>query len=178
MSEDTALPILDATTIGKAVRNEPSSEFTLTNSHTKESKTFTIQDLDYDSYCEFCDLARPIIASVAGAIDMGTSPTGEMKLQFNAAGINYETLIKLAGKELPRMAWLCCKQSDPRIKLEDVKRLARRPMVMLEIVLKQIKQNEIVKEFADFFPRIAGALQELLPDATEALTPATTPPTE
>jgi hypothetical protein len=171
--ETAAAPALSITDIAKAARNEPNGSFTLTNSHTGDTRTFDIKDLDYDSYIEFCDLARPIILAVSGAIDMAPDPTGEMKLQFTPRGIDFDQLIKLAGTELPRMAWLCCKQSAPNISVAQVKALARRPHVMLEVVLKQIKQNEIVKEFADFFPRIAAGLQDLLPATQSALTPTT-----
>jgi hypothetical protein len=72
------------------------------------------------------------------------------------------------------MFWVCCRMSDPKIKIEDVKRLAGRPHVLLEIVLLQIKHNEIVKEFADFFPRIAKALETLAPEASALAAPMTT----
>lgn len=155
---------LSATTIAQAVRNEPSATFLLGD------RTFDIKDLDYDSYIEFCDLARPIITSVADSLEVNNEG-GKLDLQFNFLNIDSANLIKLAGKELPRMAWICCKQSDPKIKIEDVKRLGRRPLVMLEVVLKQVKHNEMVKEFADFFPRIASALTELMPAAKEAMEP-------
>jgi hypothetical protein len=160
---------LTTSDISRALRNEPLATFTLAHPRTGESRTFDLKDLDYDSYIEFCDLARPIITAVSGALDI-KSDGGEVKLGFDPMGLDFGELLKLAGKELPRMVWLCCKMSDPKIKVEDVKRLAHRPHVLLEIVLMQIKHNEIVKEFADFFPRIAKALEELAPAAAEATT--------
>lgn len=160
--------------IARAARNEPVGTFTLKNSHTGEERTFELKDLEYDSYIEFVDLARPIITAVAGSVQSKDNH-GEFQLAFNPAGIDFGELIRLAGKELPRMALIICRQSDPRIKLEEVKRLGRRPMQLLEIVLMQIKQNSIVQEFADFFPRIATALQELLPAAQGAMTPVAAP---
>lgn len=161
---------LTASEISRGARNEPVGSFTLTNSHTGEQREFDLKDLEYDSYIEFVDLARPIITAVAGAVQSKDNH-GEFQLAFNPIGIDFGELIRLAGKELPRMALIVCRQSDPKIKLEDVKRIGRRPMQLLEIVLMQIKQNQIVQEFADFFPRIATALQELLPAAQGAMTP-------
>lgn len=165
---------LSQSEISRAARNEPVGSFTLKNTHTGEEREFELKDLEYDSYIEFVDLARPIIAAVAGAVQSRDNH-GEFQLAFDPAGIDFGELIRLAGKELPRMALIVCRQSDPKIKLDDVKRLGRRPMQLLEIVLQQIKQNQIVQEFSDFFPRIATALQELLPAAQSAMTPVQAP---
>jgi hypothetical protein len=164
---------LTTSDIARALRNEPAGTFTLSNPRTGESKTFDLLDLDYDSYIEFCDLARPIIGAVSGALSMN-SDGGEVKLGFDPLGLDFGELLKLAGKELPRMVWLCCKLSDPKIKVDDIKRLAHRPHVLLEVVLMQIKHNGIVQEFADFFPRIAKALEELAPPVLETPMVATT----
>lgn len=162
------------TEMAQHLRNEAAGTFSITNPRTKESRTFELKDLDYDAYIEFCDLARPIISAVAGGLDIN-SEGGEIKLGFNPMGLDYEQLLALAGKELPRMVWVCCRMTDPKIKIEDVKRLAGRPHVLLEIVLMQIKHNEIVKEFADFFPRLAKALEGLAPEAQALTTPMAAP---
>lgn len=151
------------------MRNEPRGTFTLGNERLGV-REFDIKDLSYDDYIEFCDLARPIITSVSESLEV-TQDNGQLDLQFNFVNLDFEKILKLAQKELPRMAWICCRQSDPKIKIEEVKRLAHRPQAMLEVVLAQIKHNEMVKEFADFFPRIASALNELMPEAREAITP-------
>lgn len=166
---------ISQTEMAQRLRNEPAGTFTITNPRSGESRTFDLKDLDYDAYIEFCDLARPIIGAVAGGLAID-STGGEVKLKFDPMGLDFEQLLSLAGKELPRMVWVCCRMSDPKIKIEEIKRLAGRPHVLLEVVLLQIKHNEIVKEFADFFPRLAKALENLAPEAQALATPMT--PTE
>jgi hypothetical protein len=148
----------------QAVRNEARGTFTLGD------RVFEIKDLQYDDYIEFCDLARPIITAVSQSLELNQE-NGQLDLQFNFGNLDFRQLLQLSKEELPRMAWLCCKQTDPKIKLAEVKRLARRPQTMLEVVLAQVKHNDLVKEFADFFPRMASALNELVPAATEAMVP-------
>lgn len=164
----------------KAARNEGYGEFTLTNPQTGNSKTFQLKNLSYDAYVEFCSLARPILITLGNGLDMGNKG-GEFSLEFNPLNLDFEKLIEIAGKELPRMAWLCCRQSDPKIKLEEVKELGYRPQNLLLVVLQQIKHNDLVKEFADFFPQLVAALTELMPAATAAAAPIpteSTTPTE
>lgn len=166
------------TQVANAARNDYQTEEG--HSFTLGDRQFEIKDLDYDSYIEFCNLARPIIAAVSGALELsdGKNNNGEMGLSFNPATMDFDQLIGLAGKELPRMAHICCRQSDPKIKVDEVKRLARRPHFLLEAVLLQVKHNQLVKEFADFFPRIAAAMNDLVPTAQEAMTPTTIPDAE
>jgi hypothetical protein len=171
--------MLSQTEITQAVRNEAAGTFTLENPITKASRTFELKHLSYDAYLEFCELAHPILSTLSGALDMGNKG-GEFKLEFNPLNIDYKTVLKLAGKELPRMVLLCCKQTDPRITLEEVKELGHRPQQLVQVVLKQIKHNEMVKEIADSFPQIVEQLTALLPAAQEAIAPipAETAPTE
>lgn len=151
--------------IHRAQRNDAVATFTLANPTTGESKEFELKDLDYDSYIEFMDLARPIISAVYNSFAV-ENDGGQIGLGFNPVGLDFQELIKLAGKELPKMAWLCCRMSDPKIKLDEVKRLGHRPHNLLMVVLNQIKHNQIVQEFADFFPQIAKAIEDLAPKAT------------
>jgi hypothetical protein len=69
------------------------------------------------------------------------------------------------------MAWICCKQSDSKVSIADVKRLARRPFPLIEAVLLQIKHNEIVKEFQSFFPRLGKIIGELVPEVNRVAQP-------
>jgi hypothetical protein len=170
---------LTVSDIARARRNEPVGTFTLSNPRTGESKTFEMMDLDYDAYIEFCELARPIISECYNAFNV-SNEGGELKLGFDPMSLDFGAILKLAGKELPKMAWLCCKMSEPKIKIDEVKRLGHRPQALLEVVLMQIKHNQIVQEFADFFPRLGKAIEELLPttlpteptDTTAEETPA------
>lgn len=169
---------LSTTDIAKATRNEGYGTFLLENPHANDgkgdSREFELKHLDYDSYLEFCDLARPILQTVAGGLDLGGLASGD--LQFNPAKIDFGEILRQAGSELPRMVWLCCKQTDPKITLEEVKRLGYRPQAMLTVVLKQIKHNEMVQEFASFFPKIVEQFTALLPDMEQAVKPTTIQP--
>lgn len=164
MSTETLSPDtkLTATDIHNAVRNEyPGQSFMLGD------REFPIKSLAYDDYLEFVDLARPIVEAVANSLEL-QSESGDPSIGFNPVNLDFKQLIKLAGTELPRMAWICCKQSDPKISINDVKRLARRPFPLIEIVLLQVKHNELVKEFQSFFPRLGKIIGELVPQVEVA----------
>jgi hypothetical protein len=148
-----------------AVRNEyPDKSFVLGD------RVFPVKDLSYDAYVEFMELSRPILTMLVDSLEL-KNQNGEVDVEFNPAGFDVEKLIKLAGNELPRMAWLCCKQSDPNISIQDVKKLARRPQTMVQVVLAQVKHNDLAREFADFFKQIVGQIQELVPAAAEVVAP-------
>lgn len=159
-------PRLSPTLIHNAVRNEHGKSFTLGD------REFPVKDLSYDDYLEFVDLARPIIEQVTSALEIH-GVDGDPQIDLNPINLDYKQLIKLAGHELPRMAWICCKQSDPKISIADVKRLGRRPMHLLEVIMLQVKHNELVKEFQDFFPRLAKVVGEMVPDVKQAVMPST-----
>lgn len=153
--------------IANAVRNDYGDAcFTLGD------RVFPVKDLDYDSYVEMMRLAQPVIELVAGALDIKDGD-GEADLALNPANIDYARIIELCGKDLPKMAWLCCKQSDYKITVDQVKQLARRPQVLIEVVLIQVQHNKLVEEFAGFFPRIGERLYALVPSMAEAMKPAT-----
>lgn len=161
---------LTPTDLTKAVRNEGYGTFTLTNPHTGEERTFERKHLTYDAYLEFIELAQPIVGEMINAFEPGNQ-NGELQIQFNPTALDYQKLIKLAGKELPRLALLCVQASDPKLKIDELKRLAPRPQAMLEIVLGQVAHNEMVKEFADFFQTIARQLTDLVPQVSAAVGP-------
>lgn len=156
-------------TISNAVRNEHPNVPAIVLGPEGAQREFPLKDLDYDSYIDFCRLAKPIITAVASGMAVKTDEKGEVDLGFNPFDLDFDTLIEMAGENLPRMAWLCLKQSEPKISIGEVKKLARRPQVMIEIVLAQVKHNEMVQEFASFFPRILQALTDLAPEAKAML---------
>lgn len=158
MSELTKEQIFDA------ARNEHHKTFKLGD------REFPIKDLDYDSYLEFLELTHPILQVVIGSLEV-VSNNGDPDVSFNPAGFDVQKMIQLAGKSLPRMVWLCCKQTDPKITVEDVKRLARRPQAMIQIVIEQVRHNQMIKEFADFFKQASQSLRALAPEVKEVATP-------
>ena len=155
--------------IADAVRNDyPEASFTLGQS--EAARTFPIKDLSYDAYIEFLKVGKPILDLVIGAITVTTDENGDSQIAFNKEAVDLDLVIEMAGTSLPRLAHLCCKQSDPKITVDQVKALARRPMDLLDVVLKQVKHNQLVQEFADFFPRLVTSLSQLAPESTTAAT--------
>jgi hypothetical protein len=165
------LPTLDPDTIVHAVRNDyPGHEFVLGD------RVFPVKDLDYDSYVEFMRLSKSIAELMRDAMDLSDGGDGKMGLNFNLAGLDMNRVIEVAGKDLPKLVLLCCRASDEKVTEKEVKRLAKRPQVLLEVVLIQIKHNKMVEEFVSFFPRIAGRLSDLVEDTTSALGASSSPP--
>lgn len=156
--------------IHNAVRNEHHKHFVLGD------REFPIKDLAYDDYLEFIDLARPIIESVADSLNVVGDGAGGSEVKLDPLGLDFQKLIKLAGHELPRMAWICCKQSDPKIAIADVKRLAKRPFPLIEVVLIQVQHNKLIEEFQDFFPRLGKIVGEMVPEAQAAVEAVPTAP--
>jgi hypothetical protein len=81
-------------------------------------------------------------------------------------------MIKLCGKELPRMAWLVCKQSQPKITDKEVAELAKRPQRLVEIVLLQVLHNNMIQEFGSFFQRLTAMVTNLVPDMAKVAAPS------
>jgi hypothetical protein len=134
-------------------------------------REFEIKDLGYFDYIEFMSLAKPIIKLAAGALEMDNAG-GELKADFNPAALDMDEVIKLCGKELPRMGQLICKQTDPKIKAEEVAILAHRPQRLVELVLMQILHNNMIQEFASFFTRLTAMVTVMMPDLAKAATPS------
>lgn len=159
----------------KVARNEAVETFTLT-SHDGESRVFELKHLRYDDYLEFCELASPIIAELMGGLKPADI-NGEFKIDFNPLALDFQKLFKLAGRELPRMAWLICKQTEPKITIDKVKELGDRWQNLLLMVLKQIQHNAMIKELTDFLPLVVGQMTALV-EAHQPEKAATTTPSE
>lgn len=154
----------------KAATNSGYGTFKLGKNPDGTDREFEIKDLEYDDYLEFCRMAQPIIKAVANAIEPRIED-GRITTQLNPSAVDFDLLIGLAGKELVKMAWICCKQSAPEIKERDVKKLGRRPHALLDIVLQQIQQNGLVQEFVDFFQQMSGRVKAMMPVAQQAMIP-------
>lgn len=133
-------------------------------------REFEIKDLTYFDYVEFVSLAKPLITVAASGIEM-KNIDGELGISFDATALDFDQLMGLCGKELPRMGYLVCRQSDPKIKEAEVAMLAHRPQRLVEIVLLQILHNKMIEEFGGFFQRLTGIVTALVP-SMGALTPS------
>ena len=137
-------------------------------------REFEIKDLPYFDYIEFMSLAKPLIKIAAGSLEMGNSG-GELVADFNPGNLDFDEIIKICGKELPRMGQLICKQTDPKIKAEEVAVLAHRPQRLIELVLLQILHNNMIQEFGNFFTRLTAMVTVMMPDLAKAATPSEIP---
>lgn len=146
-------------------KNEWGKEFTL------GSKTFEVKDLGYFDYIEFIQLAKPLVSVAASALEMGAKD-GEMKVDFNPANLDFDQIIKLCGKELPRLAGIVCRQSEPKITDKQVAELAHRPQRLVEVVLLQVMHNNMIQEFGAFFQRLTGMVTSLVPDMAKVAAPS------
>lgn len=165
MPDTAELPVITDEMKLNAAKNEWGKTFTL------KDQTFEILDLQYFDYLEFITLGKPLIAVVANGLEMGNEG-GEINVNFNPTGLDFDQILGLCGKELPKMAWLVCKQSQPRIKQEEVCLLAHRPQRLVEIVLLQILHNNMIQEFGSFFTRLTAIVSALMPDVAKMTAPS------
>lgn len=111
-------------------------------------RKFKIVDLSYDDYLVFLSRLQPVLSAVAGPM-MG---------EANGPELSAATLLKYCADVLPELAQLVCKQTDPTITVDEVKRLGRSPFKLAAVVLKQIEQNKMISDITDFFVQIRPLL--------------------
>lgn len=152
-----------------AAKNEWGKTFTLGEGEAK--REFEIKDLGYFDYIEFVGLVKPLITVAANALEMGAKD-GEMKVDFNPAALDFDAIFKLCGKELPKMAGIICRQTEPKITDRQVAELAKRPQRLVEVVLLQVMHNKMIEEFGGFFQRLTAMVTSLMPDMTKIAAPS------
>lgn len=152
------------------VRNDHQIFFTL------GSREFPYKDLAYDDYIEFCAIIAPFVEQIFSTakpkiVDKDGQP--ELDFDFDTTSLDPKTLVRMGAEALPKLAWLCCRQSDETISIKDVKRLAGgKPWPLLSVVFKQVKHNKIVEDVIAFFPQLGELAGDLIPDLAVALTKA------
>jgi hypothetical protein len=155
-------PTLDQLQIIRAAVNLPVDTFTLGD------RVFPLKDLSYDSYIAFIGYLTPLIEHVVEKIAGGQGisiPGIDLKTSLFSAN----NILSLCKEDLPEMVQLMCRESDPDITVAQVKELAKRPTVLVTAIILQVKQNEMIKDFADFFGQVLSVLKPLTP----ALNPST-----
>lgn len=145
MPEET---ILSQTEIVRAATNDPMLS---DDSFTLGDRTFQIVDLAYDDYIMFFTYLQPLFESFASGITDGVISTG--------ANFSVSDLLKHCASSLPNMVCLMCRQTDPYITAEDVKKLGKNPFVLAAAVLKQIRRNRMIEDISDFFEQILPLLK-------------------
>jgi hypothetical protein len=175
------MPQLSDETIHNARRNDYGKTFEF------GGKTFELKDLSYDDYVEFVKLAGPLVENVVSVIQpvLQQDEKGELIKDFSISlqGLDISGLADLAGNNLPRMAHIVCRTSDPEITVDEVKRLSMKrvskdkpigPFAMIEVVLKQVAHNKMIDEFVSFFPRLGSLVSDLAPAMAGATPQSTT----
>lgn len=113
-------------------------------------RVFTIIDLEYDDYLVFTTMLGPLLEIIMQRI--GASAISVPNVVLPASDILSVTgLVKFASKDLPAMAQIVLRGSDPSITIEEVKKLARNPFKLAEIVVAQILRNNIISDFSSVF---------------------------
>jgi hypothetical protein len=155
----TALPTEPTITpenLTRAAVNLPADQFVLGD------RTFYIKDLPYDSYIAFISYLTPLVEAVVSRM-MGNSGVSIPGIELQSNAFSASKVLSLCGKELPEMVRLICAQTEPSITIEEIKQLAKKPTVLVAVVLKQIDQNGIIKDFADFFVQVVAVMKPLTP---------------
>jgi hypothetical protein len=149
-----------------AAKNEWDKVFTLG----PDKQRFEIKDLPYFDYLEFVTLVKPIIAIGANTIDF-KGEGGELDIVFDPTTLDFDKVIAVAGKDLPKLGRLILKQTNPKITAEEAALLAHRPQRLIEIIIMQILHNNMIQEFGAFFTRLKAMVTVMLPDLANAVAP-------
>lgn len=131
-------------------------------------REFKVVDLDYDNYLKFLTLMQPLLEAVAGTIashrGVALATTGEK--------ISVGALIGYCSTQLPEMARIVCSATDPDINISEIKKLAKTPFKLAEVVITQIEQNNIIRDISDFFAQSLRLLQAVMPQSMSDTTPS------
>jgi hypothetical protein len=128
--------------IARAATNDPALSAVSFN---LGDRSFKIVDLAYDDYVKFLALLAPLLESVAKKFLVRDV------LAVEGESVSVADLFKYCVDGLPEMVCIVCSQTDPTIKVDDVKRLGKNPINLARIVLLQIQQNNVIKDIGDFF---------------------------
>ncbi len=112
-------------------------------------KVYKIIDLEYDDYLMFVELLTPLIEVFQNRAKAEEVSVPDIALTPEA-GLDFKAVLKYCKNDLPELVRIICRQTDPDITVEDIKK-AGNPIKLANIVLQQILQNNMIQEFADFF---------------------------
>lgn len=150
-SEPTNAPVLTDKEKIRAAVNLPADQFQLGD------RVFEIKDLPYDDYITFVAYVSPLIDSLVSRI-AANAPVAIPGLQLSGTTFSALSILTLCKDALPKMVCIMCRQTDPSITEDEVKKLAKRPVVLANAVIKQMQQNGIIKDFTDFFGQMVQDL--------------------
>lgn len=151
--ETTEIQISEAEKI-RAALNLPADQFKLGD------RVFSIHDLPYDDYIAFVALSQPLVEVLINKVAGRNRAISVPGIELKPEDINIASIVTTLGKVLPDMVCLMCKQSDPTVTVAEVKTLGRTPFALAVAVFKQIKQNGMIRDFADFFVQLTTMLKQ------------------
>lgn len=138
--------------IARAATNDPqlsTKEFTLGD------RTFKIVDLEYDDYVIFMSKLAPLMKSVAS----GLASSHGINVSDKPHSIDATSIMEYCSADIPDLATIVCRQTDPTITAKEVKRLGKTPFRLATLVLMQIEQNHIIADISDFFVQMLPLLK-------------------
>jgi hypothetical protein len=150
-AEAKPVPVISDYEKTRAAINAPSSHFEL------GGRKFNIVDLPYDDYLQFVQYLTPFIDGFAARL-IGS------KVGFSIPGVDLgpaitvSSVIDMCGKQLPEMAQIVCRQTDPAITVEEIKKLAGKPGALVAPVIKQLTANRILEDFTTVFAQLTMIL--------------------
>jgi hypothetical protein len=148
--EPTPEPALTEAQKVRAAVNDPADKFTL------GGRVFNIVDLPYDDYLRFIVLLEPLLKGIVGAATSSISIPG---MEFSASTLSASSIASFCGESLPEMVRIICSQTEPDITAKEVKTLGKNPFQLAKVVMKQVAQNGLIKDFTDFFGQILPLIQ-------------------
>jgi hypothetical protein len=132
--------------IARAATNDPALAATKVQLGDRE---FPVMDMSYEDNVKFLAYLQPLLESVAGRV---AGISGD-------AGLASAGLLKYCGDALPEMARMVCKQSDPSITVEEVKRLGKTPIRLAGVVAAQMQHDRTIADIVDFFKQMLPLLK-------------------
>jgi hypothetical protein len=119
-------------------------------------RTFKVVHLPYKEYLLFLSKLQPLMEAVFGHVSskIGFSVDGPQ-----LSGIAAGSIFKYCLNDLPEMASIVLRQTDPTITAEIVTEQTSSPFELTNIVFAQIEHNKMIDHIMDFFVQIAPYLK-------------------
>jgi hypothetical protein len=136
----------------RAAVNAPADTFTLGD------REFKLYDLPYDDYIAFVGYVSPLVDTLINRVKTKNT-VGIPGIDLDVTQFGAIQILQFCGASLPEMVRLICKQTDPDITVEEIKKLVGRPTLLATIVMRQMAQNGIIQDFTDFFGQMVKTLQ-------------------
>ena len=155
---ETELPTLSKEEIVRAALNNPELS---NNQFQLGDKTYTIVDLSYDDYMVFISMLQPVIDQLmkGAAGRQGINLNG---VDVAPTSLSTSNIITYCSDNLPRMVQIICRATEPEITIEQIKKDAKNPFKLADIVLQQVIQNNMIRDFATFFRSVLPLMKQTI----------------